>query len=218
MNWWSVLLLLALVGIGVGLFGPYLLPSEDQRALQRLNEVLQIWAGVQDLEARLTIRRPGEPALKIRLLYLSGLALRLEIEEPEGLAGEVYALRTISEGLLLVHYRPKLALGLEARFPSEELAALIFEGNPSSTIKVSWPKEDVLRLRGLSAPFSQADLYLAGEFQLPHRIVATSPDGVITELEVEELQVNRGLELRDLLLLEPLPTRWIQIPVPQDGA
>ncbi len=220
MNWWTVLLVLTLALVGAAFLWPRIIPDENQRALERLNEAIRTWAGLRDIQADLVLLRPGEPALRLGVLYLGGLAVRLEIKEPAELAGEVYALRAVPEGWLLVHSRPKLSLGLEARFPEAALGKILGElGNPSwEKLKVSAPKENTLKIVGLSGPFTAVELELSENFSLPNRIVILTNDGERLEVQVQNLQVNRGLELRDLLLLDPLPTRWIPIPIPEGGA
>ncbi len=219
-NWGTVLLLLAAVLVGAAFLWPYLIPDENQRALQRLTEVLQTWNGVRDLQAEVIVLRPGEPALRLGLLYLAGLAVRLEIKEPEELQGEVYALRAVPEGWLLVHFRPGLSLGLEARFPAESLGRILNEFVVPSPkrVQASWPREDVLRLIGPFGPFAAAEIVLGQNFLLPQRVLLSEADGETMEVQVQNLRVNAGLELRDLLLLDPLPTRWIRIPIPEGGA
>lgn len=220
MNWGTLLLVLAVVLVGAAFLWPYLIPDENQRALQRLNEVLQTWNGVRDLQAEVSVLKPGEPALRLTLLYLAGLAVRLEVNEPEELRGEVYALRAVPEGWLLVHFRPTLSLGLEARFPAEALGQILTEFALLSPTKIraSWPKEDVLWITGSLGPFAAAELELGEIFSLPQRILLSEAEGGTLEVKVQDLRVNEGLGLRDLLLFDPLPTRWIRIPIPVGGA
>jgi hypothetical protein len=219
-NWWTVFLILTLALVGAAFLGPRLLSDENQRAWERLNEVIRAWEGIRDLQAEVILLRPGEPALHVQLLYLAGLAVRLEIKEPEELAGEVYALRAVPEGWLLVHSRPKLSLGLEARFPEDALGKVLGElGFPSlGKSKVTWPKENAFQITGLAGPFTTVEVEIGENFSLPNRIVILGDNGQRIEIQVHNAQVNKGLELRDLLLLEPLPTRWIPIPIPEGGA
>lgn len=220
MNWGTILLVLAAVLVGAAFLWPSLFPDENQRALQRLNELIQTWNAIRDLQGELTILRPGEPVLKLNVLFLAGLAVRLEITEPEELRGEVFALRAVPEGWLLVHSRPSLLLGLEARFPTDFLSQMLAElgGASPEKLRFSWPKEEVLRITGLSGPFTAVEIEVGENFRLPQKILAFEASGQTLEVQVEGVRVNEGLELRDLLFLDPLPTRWIRIPIPAGGA
>lgn len=220
-NWWGPLILLALgLALGAAILGPFLLPDENQQARQRLEERLQAWAGIRDLQGSVEISRAGEPPLRLRILWLVGLAIRLEIQEPKELAGEVYALRAVQEGWLLVHFRPALSLGLEARFPEAALAQLL--GNLGAVdlgkLRIRWFGENIVQVSGLAQPFPTAEIHFGPETALPQRVLATDANGQVWELRFSEPQINVGLELRDLLTLDPLPTRWIQIPVVVGGA
>ena len=221
MNGWLLLLLLG-AGLIFGIFalGPYLQPNPELQARQRLFEVIRTWEGIRDLRAEIGVLRPGEPRLNFSLLYLAGLAIRLEIQEPEELRGEVYALRAIPEGWLLVHFRPNLSLGLEARFPDQALAAVLaeFEGFSLEKAKIRWLEENLVRFEGLSGTFVEAELRLDPGTKLPAQARLKDRTGNSLELVVEKAEVNVGLELRELLLLDPFPTRWIQIPFPEGGA
>lgn len=220
MNWWTVLLVLILALAGAAFLWPRIVPDENQRAQELLNEAIRTWAGLRDIQAEIVLLKPGEPALRLQVLYLAGLAVRLEVKEPEELAGEVYALRAVPEGWLLVHSRPKLALGLEARFPETALGRILEEfGNPSwEKLKVRSPKENTLEISGLTGAFTAMEIELGETFLLPNRVVIITNGEERLEIKVQNLEVNKGLELRDLLLLDPLPTRWIPIPIPEGGA
>lgn len=221
MNWGIVLILVgAGLLLGALFLGPYLFPNEDQQALQRLVEITRVWAGVQDLRAELIVAKPGEPTLHLEVLYLSELAVRLEIVEPPELKGEVYALRPLPEGWLLVHFRPNLSLGLEARFGGNALSELLggFGALSLDKIRVAWPEENVARITGLTGAFSTVEIEFGPDFSLPKRILATDRQGQTIEVRMEKATVNSGLELRELLILEPFPSRWIRIPIPAGGA
>lgn len=221
MNLWLLILLVG-AGLILGVFalGPYLQPNPELLARQRLLEVVRVWEGIRDLRAEIVVLRPGEPRLIFSVLYLTGLAIRLEIQEPEELRGEVFALRAIPEGWLLVHFRPNLGLGLEARFPDQALKAVLagFEGFSLERAKIRWPQENVVRFEGLPGAFAEAELTLHPETSLPARISLKDRAGNPLDLVVEKIETNTGLELRELLLLDPFPTRWIPIPFPEAGA
>jgi len=218
---WSVLLLVlgvALAAAVVAALWPYLSPESPLWAQQRLAEVWRAWERVRDLRAGVTVLRPGEPPLRLRLLYLAGAAVRLELEEPLELAGEVYTLRPVEGGWLFVHFRPRLELGLEARFPLEALETFL-SLSPREGVEVRWPKESTFVLRGLAGPFSEVEVQTAGDFSLPERVVLRGGQSAEVEVRVVVEAVNAGLELRELLSLDPLPTRWIRIPaLPAPGA
>ncbi len=211
---WGILLLVVGVGLVASLFAmvwPYLHPESPFWAQQRLVELLRTWERVRDLNATVIIRRPGEPPLRVRLFYLAGAAARLEVEEPSELAGEVYTLRPAEEDWIFVHFRPRLSLGLEARFSPAEVEAL-FAPFALGKGEVRWVNEVSFVLRGLTGPFRDAEVHVGGEFSLPQRIILREPQGHFMELQVIALEVNQGMELRDLLILDPFPTRWIRIP------
>ncbi|MFN3346809.1 MAG: hypothetical protein ACK42E_03240 [Candidatus Bipolaricaulaceae bacterium] len=214
MNWGILLLVVGagLVAALIGLFWPYLNPESPFWAQQRLLELVRTWGEVRDLKAAVTVLRPGEPLLRVRLFYLAGAAVRLEVEEPPELAGEVYTLRPVAEGWLLVHLRPRLALGLEARFSDAEFKAL-FSSFAQAQGDVRWHEGNAFVWRGQIGPYHQAEVHVGGEFSLPQRIVLHEPEGTLTELQISWLGVNEGMELRELLILDPFPTRWIRIPV-----
>ncbi|MEN3010988.1 MAG: hypothetical protein ABDI20_08545 [Candidatus Bipolaricaulaceae bacterium] len=220
MNWGLLLLVLG-VGLAAALFvalWPYLNPESPLWAQQRLAEVVRTWEQVRDLEAHLLILRPGEPRLAARLLYLSGAAVRLEIEEPPELAGEVYTLRPVEGGWLLVHFRPALALGLERRVAPQELQAL-WPLAPGGRAEVRWIQDAAFVLRPAQGPFAEVEVHLEGELRLPTRVLLRAAEGGSVEVRATVRGINRGLELRELLSLDPFPTRWIRIPaLPAPGA
>ncbi|MCS7240979.1 MAG: hypothetical protein NZ651_07035 [Candidatus Bipolaricaulota bacterium] len=218
---WGILLLVLGVGLAATLFAalwPYLNPESPIWAQQRLAELVRTWERVRDLEAQVTLLRPGEPRLRVRFLYLAGAAMRLELQEPPELAGEVYTLRPVEGGWLFVHFRPRLDLGLEARFSLAELETLL---SPPVWGKgeVRWLNEAAFVLRGWSGPFQEAEVYLEGELRLPKRVILREQGGAFVELQIAWVAVNQGLGLRELLILDPLPSRWIRIPsLPASGA
>lgn len=214
MNWGVLLFVLGLglAALVVSSLWPQLNPGGELLAWQKLEELWRTWEGVQDLRASVEVRREGEPTLRCSMLFLAEAAVRLELQEPPELAGEVYALRPVAEGWLLVHFRPALGLGLEARFSGEELASL-YPWRPQS-LKVRWLDENTFLLSGLGGEFEELEVHTAGDFRLPSRIFLRKKDGTAMEIRLENVEVNSGLELRELLILDPLPTRWIQIPTP----
>lgn len=91
-------------------------------------------------------------------------------------------------------------------------------GASPEKLRFSWPKEEVLRISGLSGPFTAVEIEMGENFRLPQKILAFEASGQTLEVQMEGVRVNEGLELRDLLFLDPLPTRWIRIPIPAGGA
>ena len=75
-----------------------------------------------------------------------------------------------------------------------------------------------MRFEGLSGTFAEVVLRLNPETNLPTKILLKDRAGNPLELAVEKAEVNVGLELRELLLLDPFPTRWIRIPFPEGDA
>lgn len=228
MDWWP-LILVAMVGVIVGgavILWPYLDPQSPIRSLWRLEDMLRDWGAIRDLRAEAVVSRSAEPPLKAAVLYLRGAAVRLELREPEELSGEVYILRPVPEGWLLVHYRPRSALGIEIRWTPEELEKLLSTLGLSSLqgldlqdlergrIKVSWIEERSFRLEG---PAQTVEVELQPETNLPTRAILTDRQGQRLEIQVDALATNTGLELREILSLNPLPTRWIRIPSLEPG-
>ncbi|MFH1610088.1 MAG: hypothetical protein ABID40_05635, partial [Candidatus Bipolaricaulota bacterium] len=115
----GVLLLGGLVALAA-LVWPWLDPLSPARATEKLLAVLSTWNGVRDFAAQVAVRG-AEGETLARILFLTPGNLRIDVLAPEGLAGEVFALRPVSEGWLFVHYRPWIDLGIEARILASEL-------------------------------------------------------------------------------------------------
>ncbi|MCX7750340.1 MAG: hypothetical protein N2320_02055 [Candidatus Bipolaricaulota bacterium] len=229
-----VVLGVVLLGLAVAL-GPTVAslfdPLSPARAAGKFLEVVGVWGGVRDIRTELVLRGDGGEA-RVAVLFLAPAALRIEVLSPGEAAGEVFALRPTPGGeWLFLHHRPRLGVAVEARLPGlggsalfpapEELRAGLREGR----IRVAYaPGTDGegFDLRGLPGPFPRAELWVDPGTLLPWRArLYRDPDGP-PALEVEvplkegsrSLQVNTGLELRDLFQLEPAPRRWLLAPRP----
>ncbi len=232
MNLWvvlGVLLLGAALALGPGVLS-WLDPQSPARAAGRLLEVVSSWNAVRDATARLIVRGPeGETRVHVR--FLVPASIRVALEEPQPLAGEVFALRPVGEEWLLIHHRPNLDLGVEVRLPAEKLSEWIQGPTPAElaaalrrgAIRVTHtpgPEADLFDIQGLPGTFPRAKLAVDRATLLPWKLELYRDVRAPPALEVEvaegpggrEIAVNRGLELRDLFLLDPYPTRWLAAP------
>jgi len=182
--------------------------------------------------------RGGKEETLARVLFLSPGNLRIDVLAPEGLAGEVFALRPVAEGWLFVHYRPWIDLGIEARIPASKLEnslglptmVQILEGIRRGRVHVSYvpaqtdiafgeASSDEFDVRGLPGEFPRIVLRVNPATGLPREVhLYADPTGQPTlEIEARNVTVNAGLELRDLFRLEPQPSHWLR-PAPSPGA
>ncbi|MCR4392371.1 MAG: hypothetical protein NUV94_06295 [Candidatus Acetothermia bacterium] len=227
--WWLILtvgILGALVGLTVMLW-PLIEPLAPDRPAGKLLALLDTWAGVRDLSARVALRRSGEHELEVRLLYLSNWALRADLLAPEEVAGEIYALRPVPDGWLLVHYRPRIDLGIETRLTSANLEALLPTISLDQLrlavrlgqVKVTAPEEGTLEVQGRLGAAHRVLLRLEETTGLPREIVLFSAQGdELLHISILELTINPGVELRDLLSLDPLPGQWLRPGLTPPGA
>lgn len=234
----NVLLLLGVVLLGLAVaLGPaaleWLDPLSPARAAGRFLAVVNSWNAVRDFQGELVVRGGGGET-RLAVLFLAPASVRIEVLAPPEAAGEVFALRPLPGGTwLFLHHRPKLGLGVEVRLPPEDLAlpfvlptaAELRDGLRRGQIGVAYapgPEGDGFDLRGLPGAFPRVELWVDPATLLPWRVrLYGNPDGP-PALEVEvplkdgsrSLQVNTGLELRDLFQLSPPPGRWLVAPRP----
>ncbi len=233
----AVLLLGGVVALATLLVWPWLDPLSPARATEKLLAVLGAWNGVRDFEAQVAVRG-GNGETLARVLFLAPGNLRIDVLAPEGLAGEVFALRPVVEGWLFVHYRPRIDLGIEARIPAGKLEnslglptmAQVLEGIRRGRVRVSYvpaptdvafgeAASDEFDVRGLPGGFPRIVLRVNPATGLPQEVhlYADPAGGPTLEIEARNVTVNAGLELRDLFRLEPPPGHWLR-PLTTPGA
>ncbi|GAB4306691.1 MAG: hypothetical protein Kow0097_06410 [Candidatus Bipolaricaulota bacterium] len=203
-------------------------PSSPARVVERLLLVLNTWGGIRDFVAQVAVRG-AEGEILGRLLFLAPANLRLDVLAPGTLAGESFALRPVDEGWLFVHHRPALDLGIEARITSDDLTDLlalpppseVWEGLRRNQIRVAYvpaptsnaarPPSDEFDITNLPGRFPRIVLQVDPSTQLPREVTLYQDPGgpPSIEIEVRHLAVNTRLELRDVFLLDPPPSRWL---------
>lgn len=220
-------------------------PASPARTVERLFVVLSSWNGIRDLVAHVVLRGvEGETAA--RVTFLAPANLRLDVLAPESLAGTVFALRPVGEEWLFVHYRPGMDLGIEARIAAQELTeslhlpalAEVEESLRRGEVQVSYvpaggladPTFDEYDLGGLPGPFPRIVLRVDPPTSLPRGVALYADLAETPTLTIEVardpgaadptgewlMEVNTGLELRDVFRLDPLPHRWLA-PLPPGG-
>lgn len=213
-------------------------PTSPARAAERLLMVLNSWNAIRDCTARVTVRGT-EGELQAKILFLAPSSLRLEVLAPQSLTGTVFALRPIADGWLFVHYRPSVELGIEARISPQDLGKYVSVPTPSQLveglrrgrIRVTYspgPTSDEFDLSGLPGGIPRLTLRVDPTTFLPQGVALyadpTQPPTVTIELTPKErekereppgwelFEVNTGLGLKDLFLLDPVPRRWLASP------
>lgn len=233
MNAWLVGAIVLLAGVLAlaPVVASWLDPSSPARAAERLLAVLNAWGGIRDFVAQVAVRGAEGETLG-RLLFLAPDNLRLDIVAPATLAGESFALRRVAEGWRFVHYRPALGVGIEAQIRDKELADLLALPSlaqlgdslrwnrihvtyvPAATDSATRPARDAFDITGVPGTFERIVLHVEPTTQLPQEVILyrdpTGPPSL--EVEVRNLEVNTRLELRDVFLLDPPPSRWISAP------
>lgn len=230
----NALLVLGVVLLGLAVaLGPaalsWLDPLSPARAAGRFLAVVSSWNGVRDFRAELVVRGGGQE-IQLNVLFLAPASVRIEVLSPPALGGEVFALRPLPGGTwLFVHHRPNLEVGVEARLSPEELGLPLFlpaagelrDGLRQGRIGVAYApggaEGDRFDLRGLPGPFPRVELAVDPATLLPWRVRLYRDPGGSQALEIEvaiknksrQLQVNTGLELRDLFQLSSPPRRWL---------
>lgn len=221
-GFWTVALV-ALVGLGAWLavlgwpFVQTLAPESPPGQLLRVAETL---SGAQDLVARVTLKGEGNEPVKLLVRYIAAPAIRVDLLEPEALQGELYTLRPIVDGWLLVHYRPREESGVEVLVDAPEWLTELFNvprlraGIQLGHIAVSSPASKVLDVRGPPGPFQRLVLHLGDEDLLVERLVVygveDGQDVAVLEVHIDELALDEGLEFRELLSLPRPARRWFR--------
>lgn len=242
MNGWlivAVLLLAGAVALAPTVWS-WFDPTSPARAVERLLGVVSAWNGIRDLTAKVTVRG-AEGETVARVMFLAPASFRLDVLAPQSLAGTVFALRPIADGWLFVHYRPTTRLGIEARLAPPDLEKYVGLPMPSQLvdglrrgqIRVAYrpaaagdaqarPRADEFDLFGLPGAFPRLTLRVDPANSLPLGVALyanpAQPPTVTIDLAAtdqgwELFEVNTGLGLRDLFLLNPVPHRWLA-PVP----
>lgn len=218
MNLWPIVIV-GLVGLMAGLFSlswPFvqtLNPATPPGMLLRLVETI---AGASDLSALITLYGEEGQEITARVYYLRTPALRLELISPQELEGEIYTLRKIEAGWLLVHWRPREKTGIESRLtvPEWEETLALIELNRLrqaiwlTQVNVTRAEDGALEVRGKFGPFRRVLVWLDPDTNLPTRLKVIGEETL--DITIEELQLNQDLTLRDLLSLPEQPEVWIQ--------
>lgn len=221
-GFWTVAAV-ALVGLGAWLavlgwpFLQTLAPESPPGQLLRVAEAL---SGAQDLVARVTVKGEGDEPVKVLVRYIATPAVRVDLLEPEALQGELYTLRPIVDGWLLVHYRPREEAGVEVLVDAPEWLTGLFNvprlraGIQLGHIAVSSPASKVLDVRGPPGPFQRLVVHLGDDDLLVEQLVvygmANGREVAVLEAHIEELALDQGLEFRELLSLPQPARRWFR--------
>ncbi len=221
-GFWTVALV-ALIGLGawIAVLGwPFLQTLAPESPPGQLLRVAEALSGAQDVVARVTLKGEGDEPVKVLVRYIAAPAVRVDVLEPEALRGELYTLRPIVDGWLLVHYRPREESGVEVLVDAPEWLTGLFNvprlraGIQLGHIAVSSPESRVLDVRAPPGPFQRIVLQLGDDDLLVERLVVYSvEDGRevrVLEAHIEELSLDQGLEFRDLLSLPQPARRWFR--------
>lgn len=231
MNAWLVVAVLILGGALAlaPVVWSWLDPASPARSVEKLLLVLNAWSGIRDGVAQVAVRGTGGEVLA-RVLYLSPAHLRVDVLAPGTLAGEMFALRPVGEEWLFLHHRPHEGFAIEARISAETMAdalefptlSQVWESLRRGRLNVSYvpaptnnaPRSasmDQFDIQGLPGRYPRIVLRVDPATQLPREVALyadpKSPPAV--EIEVRHLDVNTGLELREVFRLDPPPDRWL---------
>ncbi len=186
-------------------------------------------AAAEDLVAHVVLDGGEGTPVEAFVRYVAGPAARIDLVTPEVLQGEVYTLREVTEGWLLVHYRPGEATGVESRMQMprwlDQLRDLgrIRMGIRLGHIAVASPRAGELVVEGPLGDISRAVLRTTPDDPLKIKRIElyTLVEGVerqMMALDVLEIAYNVGLEYREVLAFPESPRRWIRSPVTAPGA
>ncbi len=217
--------MVALVGLGAWLAvlgWPILQTLSPESPPGQLIQIAETLAAARDLEARVRLEGDGDEDVEVLLRYVDAPAIRLDLLAPEEMSGEVYTLREIDAGWLLVHYRPRQSAGVEIPMEGQEwLGNLLDAGRLRAAlqlgrISVTSPEPGVLDVQGPLGPFHRLVVQrpIEDEGLLFTRIdVYSLEEGreVRTAcVQVLELEFDKGIEFRELLSLPDSPGRWFR--------
>ncbi|MFO8034604.1 MAG: hypothetical protein R6U88_05520 [Candidatus Bipolaricaulota bacterium] len=219
---WTVVLV-ALVGLGawlVALGWPFLQTLSPETPPGQLLQIAETLAGAEDLDARVTLEGQGDEGVEVRLRYIAHPAIRIDVLKPEELDGEVYTLREIVDGWMLVHYRPREGAGVEIPVEGADWLTDLLDvgrlraGLQLGRISVASPEVGVLDIRGPPGPYHRLVIEKAPEDE---DVLLTKVDVYslkeerevrIARAHILELELNQGIEFRELLSLPAPPRRW----------
>ncbi len=226
MDFWPVLAVVlvgALLGLAAWIW-PWLDPNSPLRVAQELGAVLNAWSAVRDAVGWVRLERPGEEGIEARVLYLAPSSVRVEVQTPAELAGHVFAFRPLPEGQLLLHYRPDLEIATETRFAhGQELIPLpdwnlLGEELRRGQVRLARLDSTTFSIQGFPTLETEVVLEVNPQTNLPVRVQVAEKGEQSLQVWFVDLVPNRGLELRDLFTLDPLPRRWFFLRVPKSGA
>jgi len=218
--------LVALVGLGgwlVTLGWPFLQTLSPDTPAGQLLEITDRLAGARDFDARVTLESNGEEPVELRARFVQHPALRIDLLRPSELYGEVYTLRQGTGGWILVHYRPHAdrAVGVTHPMAAPEWLDDVLDarglrvGVQLGRISVTSPETNVLEVEPLPGPFSRATIRRAPEedvllSQIDLYSVVEGQAQRVLRVHIDELELNQGIEFRELLSLPQWPYRWFE--------
>jgi len=195
----------------------------------RLLALLEALAAAEDMVAHVVLDGEEGAPIEAHLSYVDGPAARIDLVAPQTLHGEVYTLRAVMEGWLLVHFRPGESAGVEVRIQLPEWLDRLLDlgrlrmGIRMGHIAVSSPQPGELEIGGPFGEISRAVLRIDPDEPLAlERIELYTLEGGaerrMVALDILEIDYNVGLEYREVLAFPEAPQRWIRTPVTAPGA
>lgn len=218
--------MVALAGLGawlVVLGWPFLQTLSPDSPPGQLLQIAERLAAANDLTARVELHSEEAENVEVLIRYVAAPALRIDILRPEEMAGEIYTLREIVDGWLLVHYRPREGTGVEIPLEGPDWLVDLFDvgrlraGLRLGRVSVSSPEPGLLDVRGPPGPFyrlmiqrpvepEEDDLFTSVEIYS----LEDEREVLVVRARLLEVKLDHGTEFRELLLLPDPPRRWFR--------